>query len=497
MDGGQLLFDDVLETIRARKRWIAGGVLLGVLLAALLSWTAERTYSSTSRLFVSVTGPPDQTAPLDADTFAQQRMASYVRVLTGEEMAQRVVDDLRLPLTADQLAQQIAVTPLPGTVILQVTVTDSAPQRAQDIAESLQRQFTARLDELETPDGRTTPTVQIETLQAPDFDPEPTSPGWRRNVMLGAALGLLLGSAAALARQRTDTTVRREEQVRRSVGTELLGRVFEDQQRAAHPVSPVLDGESLTAEAYRALRVNLRHVEGGAPQVVVVTSALPGEGASTVAVRLSVSLARSGSRVLLVDGNLRRPRVARYLGLDEHGPGLTDVLAGTADLREATQAWGDGRLVVLGAGPLPTETDAVLDSARLRGLLGVLRDSHDFVVIDTPPLLPVIDAAAVSALADGCLLVVRFGRTREADLTEAAVTLERVHARLLGVVLNRVPRGRDIEARGRAYPADADRGGPDVPDVPDGDDDGSRSRLDRDPAADHTPSRATRAGDPA
>ncbi|MGY1716247.1 polysaccharide biosynthesis tyrosine autokinase [Geodermatophilus sp. SYSU D01106] len=446
---------DVLEAVRTRRRWIVGGLLAGLLAAGLLNLTAERTYHSTTELFISAIADPEEIQPLDADSFVQQRSVSYVQVLTGTEMAQRVVDDLRLPLTARELSEQITVTPLPGTVILEIEVVDTSPGRAQGIAESLVRQFSARVTELETPNGTTTPLVEVETLQPPAFDPVPVSPGERRNLMLGAALGLLVGLGLALLRHRTDTSVRREDHVAASTGAELVGRVFEDRQLSVRHVSPELDGETLTAEAYRTIRVTLRHVDGGrAPQVVVVTSALPGEGASTVAVNLSVSLARSGHRVMLVDGNLRRPRVARYLGLDEDRPGLTDLLVGTATLREAMQSWDDPRLTVVGAGAMTEDPDAVLDSPKLRGLLDVLRDEQDVIVIDTPPLLPVIDAAAVGGIADGCLLVTHAGRTRREELTEAATTLERVHARLLGVVLNRVPRPKVRRSPRRSYPAD-------------------------------------------
>jgi succinoglycan biosynthesis transport protein ExoP len=450
--------DDVLQALRSRKRWVAGGLLAGLLLAVLLSWSAERTYTSTSQLFVSVTGSPDQTAPLDADTFAQQRMSSYVRVLTGVPMAERVSDDLGLSVPADELARQVSVTALPGTVVLQVTVTAATPEQAQEIGESVLRQFTAWVEELETPRGRTTPAVEIDALQTPTFAPEPVSPGWRRNLLLGAATGLLLGVGMALLRSRLDTSVRGEDDVRHAAGAELLGRVPEDVQQTDLGRSRDLDREPASADAYRTVRVNLwRTGEDRSPRVVVVAGALPGEGASTVAVHLAVSLARSGRRVLLVDCDFRRPRVSRYLDLPEDAPGLSEVLAGTIDLHLATRPWADQRLTVLGAGTLLPDLDSLLTSARWADLLGTLRSEYDQVVIDAPPLVPVIDAAAVSALADGCVLVTRFGSTTRAELTEAAVVLERAHARLLGVVLNRVPDSRDAPGRAGTYPVDPDR----------------------------------------
>jgi len=166
-------------------------------------------------------------------------------------------------------------------------------------------------------------------------------------------------------------------------------------------------------------------------------------------VNLATALAQSGSRVMLVEADLRRPRITRYLGL-VGGAGLSNVLAGTAELGEVTQPWGDGKLSVLAAGPMPPNPSEMLGSAQMRSLLQSLRETHDYVVIDTPPLLPVTDAAVLSVLADGCVVTTRCGVTRREQLAEAAATLSRIDAKLLGVVLNRVPQAGAL-ARGYGY----------------------------------------------
>jgi receptor protein-tyrosine kinase len=158
---------------------------------------------------------------------------------------------------------------------------------------------------------------------------------------------------------------------------------------------------------------------------------------------------------MLVEADLRRPRVARYLGLIE-GPGLTNVLAGSADLDEVAQHWGDGKLRVLAAGPMPPNPSEMLGSAQMRALLSALRDAHDYVIIDSPPLLPVTDAAILSVLADGCVVTARFGSTRRDELAAAAAVLARIDAKLLGVVLNGVPPASSA-AYGYGYSADQAR----------------------------------------
>jgi receptor protein-tyrosine kinase len=151
------------------------------------------------------------------------------------------------------------------------------------------------------------------------------------------------------------------------------------------------------------------------------------------------------------------------------GAGLTNVLAGTADLHEVVQTWGDGKLSVLGAGPMPPNPSEMLGSAQMRTLLESLRETQDFVVIDTPPLLPVTDAAVLSVLADGCLITTRYGRTRREQLGEAAGILARIDAKLLGVVLNRVPQSAAVaRGYGYGYGYKADLGRGPIPVVGDG-----------------------------
>jgi capsular exopolysaccharide synthesis family protein len=171
--------------------------------------------------------------------------------------------------------------------------------------------------------------------------------------------------------------------------------------------------------------------------VLAVTSSLPAEGKSTVSGNLAVALAETGARVLLVDADLRRPAIAELLGV-EGGVGLTTVLAGAARVEDVVQDWGGKQLQVLASGPVPPNPAELLGSPAMRGLLEDLRGRYDHVVIDTAPLLPVADAAVLSRLVDGTLLVAQAGRVRRAELTRALGNLDQVSARVLGIVLNRV-----------------------------------------------------------
>ncbi len=449
---------NALGTLRRHGRLVVAGVAVGLLLAVLLTWTAERTYTSSTKLWVTAAGPISTSDAYEGNLFTQDRINSYPQILTSPDLARQVVSQLGLDLTPEELAAMVSVTVLPDTVVLDVQVTDSSPEQAQQIATALGQQFSQQVTALETPQGANASAVTVKTLQTASFNPEPASPDLLGNLWRGAALGLLLGLGLALLRARTDHTVRNDEDVEEAAGAHVIGRLFHERHLSRRRVLEELDAQAPLAEAFRALRLNLAHLAADdPPRVVVVAGPLLGVGATTVAVNLSLSLATAGHRVILVDGDLRRPRVSQYLGLPD-GPGLTDVLSGSVQLQDVVQTGVDGRLTVLGAGPMPPDPEAALSSPRMKTLLDVLRNHWDYVVVDAPPLLPVVDGAVLSALSDSCLLVARHGRTRSEHLAEAAAAVARVQVPSLGVVVNRIPRhAADAAPGSRSYGADARR----------------------------------------
>ncbi|MDD9206144.1 CpsD/CapB family tyrosine-protein kinase, partial [Georgenia sp. 10Sc9-8] len=193
-------------------------------------------------------------------------------------------------------------------------------------------------------------------------------------------------------------------------------------------------------EAVRRLRTNLQYANlSDQNSSFLVTSSISGEGKSMTSVNLAIALADTGARTVLVDADLRRPSVADYLGLEGEA-GLTTVLVGRAELGDVLQEWSEGGIAVLAAGHLPPNPAEMLGSREMSELLSELTASYDAVVIDSPPLLPVTDAALLSKLVSGTLLLAGTDRVRKAELTASLEALDAVDARILGIVLNRVER---------------------------------------------------------
>ncbi|MCW2583224.1 MAG: Capsular exopolysaccharide family, partial [Klenkia sp.] len=425
---------DYAGMLLRRWRLVLTGIVLGGVVGAALGLTGTAVYTSDTQLFVSSgSEATDLTTAVEASTFSEARVASYAQLLVSRELAARVVEDLGLGQTPEELIGQISASVVTGTVILDVTVTDPSPEQAQAIAASVADQFADLVDELESGRGAGV-DVTVATIASADLPAAPSSLEPAALVTAGLLGGVLLGAAAAVVRDRSDTSVRTEDDAA-AAGAPVLVGVPEDSTAAGGQPSP----GSPFAESLGVLQTNLRFVSVDAhPRVLMVTSADQSEGKTTTAVHLAQELARAGNRVLLVDADLRRPRVADALGL-VNGAGLTSVLTGQVDLEDVTQPVGDGRLTVLAAGQTPPNPAQLIGSTAMDDLLTAASSSYDLVVVDAPPLLPVADASGLAPLVDGVLLVARYAGTRRDRLERARAQLDRVGATTLGVVLSRVP----------------------------------------------------------
>jgi capsular exopolysaccharide synthesis family protein len=430
---------EYLRILRNRWKLIIAVFVLSMLAALAVSLLTTPKYAASTQLFVSTTGQESTSSAYQGGLFSQQRVTSYAQLIQGQQVAQRVIDTLRLPISAGQVTSEVSVKTVLDSVILGVTVTDASPERARDIANALSTEFTKMVAELETPQGSTTAAAKVTVVQQATLPTTPVVPQTVRNIGLGAVVGLLLGVGFAVLRDRLDNTLKTRRDVLDAGGAAAVGAVPFDPERPKHPLISFGEGRSSSAEAFRQLRTNLQFLDvDNPPRMLVVSSAIPGEGKTTMALNLAFVLAEAGHRVALVEADMRRPRVSRYLQLVE-GVGLTNILSGTAALDDVLQATGNVDVHVLAAGSHPPNPSELLGSSHMQRLLVELRERFDYVVLDAPPLLPVTDGAVLTNLTDGVLLVARYGHTKREQLTRAAENLRAIDARVLGTILNMVP----------------------------------------------------------
>ncbi|MFZ2176781.1 MAG: polysaccharide biosynthesis tyrosine autokinase [Rhodococcus sp. (in: high G+C Gram-positive bacteria)] len=436
---------DYLRILQARWKIIAITTVVAILGALGASLLTTPIYEASTRMFVSTSSGASVNEIYQGNLFSQQRVTSYTKLLTGETLAQRTIDKLGLDMSAPALASQVKATSAPDTVLIDVKVQDPSPERARDIANALSDEFVVMARELETPERGGAPSARVVVEQQAQTPSVAVSPKTKRNLALGAAVGLLLGIALAVLRDRLDNTVKDRLTVEELAGSALIGTIPFDKDRQTEQAINFAESNSSSAESYRELRTNLQFLEvDNPPRVIVVTSSLPTEGKTTTAINIALVLAEAGQKVCLVEGDLRKPRVSKYLGV-VGSVGLSSVLAGKASLDNVLQTTKYQGLAVLASGPIPPNPSELLGTATARHVLANLRERFDYVIIDASPLLPVTDAAVLTAMADGALIIARHAETKRDQLARAVGNLHSVGATILGTIITMTPsRGRGV-----------------------------------------------------
>lgn len=399
------------------------------------------SYEANTQLYVSVRSDSSGISELAQGTsFARQAVVSFVDVVDSAVVLDRVINDLNLDETAQELASKIDASSPTNSVIIAIRASDTSAERAAAIANSVGNNFAdVVVNRLEKPEGDAASLVRVETIEPALVPTSPASPHTPVNIVLGIAVGLALGLAVAVLRSILDTRIHSLHDIESATEAPVLGGIALDPDAKKRPLIVHADPRNPRAESFRSLRTNLQFVDvDGASRSFVVSSAGPGEGKSTTTANLAIALAETGARVALVDGDLRLPRVADYMGL-EGGVGLTDVLIGRAELVDVLQQWGTGKLFVLPSGRTPPNPSELLGSQAMQRTLGALEEAFDYVLVDAPPLLLVTDAAVVSRFTSGVLMVAASGTTKKPQLTAAVEKLNAIGSRLFGVIVTMLP----------------------------------------------------------
>ena len=447
---------EFFRTTRANLWLLIIGIIIGAAVGFGYASLQPKVYAASSSGYVTV-GESGTVDVLSGSTAAKERARSYAAIVSSEAVAQKIKQNTpELSLTTGQIRSSLTATAGDNAALITVSAQASSPKNAQLLANSALQATADYIKEIEQNPGNAqalvngdsnaaaTPpansnTVRVIPLNNASVNPPLVSPNYQQNTLIGAVIGLVVVYTAIFLRRALDQRIRTRDDATKATGASILGVL---------PVSEDLNEENIVngdtddhiaQESIRQLRTNLRFVNVDTPpRSFIVTSAVPGEGKSTVSLSLARSLADAGSPVILIDADLRRPTVAKKLKLDAK-VGLTQVLAGQVEIANAVHQLGDSNLFVLPAGRIPPNPSELLGSDKMRQLIKELSEEF-IVVVDVPPLLPVTDASLLSHSVDGVILVGSIGRSHREQMAEASSILKKVNANLFGLVLNRAPR---------------------------------------------------------
>lgn len=440
-------FHQYLRVLRRHWLLICLSVLVCTASAAVLAWTRPPTYAAQTQMFVSTSGPTGVTNDLgqtyQGALFSQQQVFSYAQLVSSPAVVQAVVHQLGLSDSVASIQSEIQASVPAGTVLIDATVTDRSPQRARAIANALGEQASKFIVKLETPPDRKSSRVTMAVTRQAEEPTQPVSPHKPLYLVLGVLLGIVLGIVITALREGLDTRVRGEDEVAAITGAPVIGSIAEYRNADRRPLIAVDDPSSMQAEEYRRLRTNLSVLRVDPERrSFVVSSAVESEGKSQTVANLGIVLAQAGFSVVLVDANFRSSKLGELFGLSP-GVGLSDVLLGEVSLVAALHVWRESLPIeVLCAGRQPTNPSELLGSQAFSDVLQALMGRADAVILDAPALLPFTDAAVLAGLTSGVVLVTREASTRAGELVAATRSVRAIDQPLLGVVLNRVPRGR-------------------------------------------------------
>jgi succinoglycan biosynthesis transport protein ExoP len=423
------------------RRWylVAAGALLGCIVGGGIGLIVPPTYTAQATMYFSVAANGTSSAALsayDANILAEQQVTSISLLTSTERVARSVIENLNLPLTTAQLESKISAVSNPATVILVVSARDSSPQLAAAIANSTSKALSGLADTInQQAVAEHFPSVVANVIQPAVAPPYPSSGAKRWNVIGGLIAGLILGIAAALVRGVLDRSVRTESELSDLTGAPALGVIPDDQTVRLQPLTVDENPDSDLAETYRRLRIGLESVMDKRA-VVTVVSAVRSEGRTAVVCNLALAFAEAGLAVAVLEADLRNPRIADYLGLEDAG-GLSEVLAGEAALPDVVQTWRE-RLDVVTAGLSSASPGRLLASPALADAIGKLRRDHDVVLVDTPALLGVADAVAVTTASDVVIVTARYGLVRKGAIRQAVALLKAASVEPGACILNGV-----------------------------------------------------------
>jgi capsular exopolysaccharide synthesis family protein len=460
-------FRTFVRTMLLRWKIVAGALLACLAGAGALTALQTKHYQASATIMISFSGVTSLTDLFNATEASQKLLSSYAVIAGGSTVAQRAIDELHVPMSAGALASETHVTYTPDSMLFTITVTDTDPNRVAALAGAMANQFTAMAPALGTstnlggPADQGTRTTQSSPQQQPPSQPwlpiaratlvekpgvpsAPVSPAPARNMALGLIAGVLLGVAAALTRDATDRSIRSREQLEQlSVSPSLT------ELPARRGGTPRFGAESSFDDAMRSLRTRLLRKMGSDGRRVLVTAPFGGEGTTTTAVNLALSFVELGEKVLLIEGNIRRPVIAGLMNVRSK-LGLASALADCAAPGDAVHDTPVQNLFVL-ASQIARDEETLPRSANLPDMLRDLSAHFDRLVIDGPPVLATADTGLLADAVEATVLVVRAGRTTADEVADALHALRSTDTDVVGTVLTHAQVSRHAKAATRTY----------------------------------------------
>jgi polysaccharide biosynthesis transport protein len=436
-----------LRTIR-RQAWLV--VLVPVLVVAAM-FVVVKSQDPIYRALTEIVVLVQSRGPEDPEFADFPKMRTMAALLESEGVTRDVIRRVNLDMSAEEFRERVKVDVLPETALLKVSYESTDAQLAKSVVAQLLSSFEGRVAQLARPEpGRKPLRVELNVITRPSVAPDPVGPKTGTNLIFGAVAGIALGLLLAVAREALDSRLRERREAEDWFDAPIVGTLPKGMGRVSTPRGAGHDRRTATLDLLRA-RMEFTGAGINGPTILVADSG-PDMGKSLVTANLGAALARGGKRVIVVDADIRRPRLHRSLGVEATNGGLVDVLGGHSHLEDALvpvempsqgsngagPAEAAGSLELLSSGSTPAPVSDVITPEAVTQLTERLLKLADYVIFDSPPL-SVAEAYPLAVRADNVLIVARRGRTTKEQAEWARDTLEEIGVEKVGVVLTDSP----------------------------------------------------------
>ncbi len=455
---------DLIHIIKMRWWIIVLFFVLSVIVTGVVSFKVlDPVYKAEASLFVGKES--NSIASIDIGEFSlnQKLVSDYREIILSKLVAKEVIKDLNLDMSVETFQKRVSVYTVKDSRFFKIGFESTNPQIAMDVVNKLSEVIIEKAEEI----------IQVKNVQRIDIAELPVNPirpNRTMNIAIAGVLGIMIGVFIIFILEYLNYTIKTDKDVERYLGLNIIGEipVFQGAERGKKKkkskkmkngfslsLISYLDPKAPASEAYRSLRTNIGYMSLDKQiKTILVTSPGPAEGKTTTSANIAISMTQVGKKVLLVETDLRKPKIHRYFG-KLNDVGVTDVIVNDLDIDDVIKPIEKiENLSIISSGAIPPNPAELLDSKKMSIFIDQLKERFDLIIFDTPPVGQLTDAAVLGKLVDGAILVVASGQSNIDIAKHAKASLDNVNVKLLGTVMTKINKASSGAYYNRYYSYD-------------------------------------------
>lgn len=422
-----------------KKKWraiVIATLVITILISIINLFFLKPKYETVTKIFIgNDIESSEEKNNNDELQISEKLMNTYVELIKTEDLVEVALQKVGTDKSVENILENIEAEISKDTQIIQIKYMSTDAEEAFSIVKAITEEAIIKIKALN-------PSANVQVVREARIPVTPVSPNKIKNILIGFIISLVISVCIILILSYMDNTFKTRDQLEKSIDIPILALIPRSNERKKGKVELQENPTSIVSEAYRSLRTNIQYSSFDKKiKTIVLTSAEPSEGKSTTAANLALAMAQDEKKVIILDCDLRKPSLHKVFGISNDN-GLSDVLLEKIDLRSAIQKQESG-VHALTVGTFTPNPAEVIGSQVMESLIYQLKAIYDYIIIDTPPVLPVTDSQILASKVDGAILVVRAEVTKKDNLINAKKSLEKVNANIIGAVMNDVTDERE------------------------------------------------------